>query len=72
MFPEYCHLVHCGLVGDGVTPITPCRRITVTDGDPVPDRDAGTSHGHASAANRYASAANADTSAANEHASAPA
>lgn len=51
----------------------------MTDRDPVPDRDAGTSHGHAgaahadaSAANRYTSAPHTDIGPADGHASAPA
>jgi len=42
----------------------------VTDGDPVPDRDAGTNHEHAAAAHADASTANRYTSSANGHADA--
>jgi hypothetical protein len=61
---ESCHRAHCGLVGGGVTPIGPCWRAAVTDGYPVPDRDAGTSHEHARAAYTDANSANGYTRAA--------
>jgi len=69
---ECCPLALCNLAGSGDIPSGSYWPGTVTDRDPVPDRDAGTSHRYASAANRYATAANRYATATHEHASAPA